>query len=60
MMVAGSPDTVRAELAAQLDQCDINRIIAQMAFGDISHEDEMRSLELFATEIMPALRELRE
>ena len=60
MMVAGSPDTVRAELAAQLDQCDINRIIAQMAFGDISHEDEMRSLELFATEIMPALRELGE
>jgi alkanesulfonate monooxygenase SsuD/methylene tetrahydromethanopterin reductase-like flavin-dependent oxidoreductase (luciferase family) len=56
MMIAGSPDTVRAELAAQIDECGFNRTIAQMAFGDISHEDEMRSLELFTTEIMPELQ----
>jgi alkanesulfonate monooxygenase SsuD/methylene tetrahydromethanopterin reductase-like flavin-dependent oxidoreductase (luciferase family) len=60
MMVVGSPDTVRAELASQVEECDINRIIAQMAFGDMSHADEMRSLHLFATEIMPEFQEIGE
>ena len=60
MMVVGSPDTVRAELAAQITECGFTRTIAQMAFGDMSHDVEMRSLELFAAHVMPALKEMGE
>ena len=30
-------------------------MLLQIAFGDQSHADGMRTLELFATEVMPAI-----
>jgi alkanesulfonate monooxygenase SsuD/methylene tetrahydromethanopterin reductase-like flavin-dependent oxidoreductase (luciferase family) len=58
MMIAGSPATVAAELAAQAAECGFNRTICQMAFGNMTHAAEMRSLDLFAAEVMPGLREI--
>ena len=33
----------------------MNYVLLQIAFGDRSHADGMLTLELFATEVMPAI-----
>jgi alkanesulfonate monooxygenase SsuD/methylene tetrahydromethanopterin reductase-like flavin-dependent oxidoreductase (luciferase family) len=53
--VAGSPRTVRDVLARQAEEVGANAVIGHMVFGSIAYEDAQRSLELFATEVMPAL-----
>jgi len=54
--IAGSPKTVAAELRAQLAECGANYCVGQFAFGDLSEAEVLRTLELFAAEVMPALR----
>lgn len=56
--VVGTPDTVRAELTAQIADVGYNYLVCQMAWGDLGHEREMRSLKLFADEVMPAITAL--
>jgi alkanesulfonate monooxygenase SsuD/methylene tetrahydromethanopterin reductase-like flavin-dependent oxidoreductase (luciferase family) len=53
-VIAGSPETVRAEIERQIDALGINYLTLQFYFGTITHEDAMRSLGLFVDEIMPA------
>ena len=54
--IAGSPETVRAFLAAQVEDSKANYIVGQFCFGDLTLEDMLRSVELFATEVKPALQ----
>jgi alkanesulfonate monooxygenase SsuD/methylene tetrahydromethanopterin reductase-like flavin-dependent oxidoreductase (luciferase family) len=54
--VAGSPETVRAFLAAQLKDCGANYVVGQLAFGDLTVAEMLRSVELFSEKVMPALR----
>jgi alkanesulfonate monooxygenase SsuD/methylene tetrahydromethanopterin reductase-like flavin-dependent oxidoreductase (luciferase family) len=56
-LVVGGPDTVRRTLLAQSQRCGQNYLVLKLAFGSLSHAQEMRSLELFRREVMPALRE---
>jgi alkanesulfonate monooxygenase SsuD/methylene tetrahydromethanopterin reductase-like flavin-dependent oxidoreductase (luciferase family) len=56
-LVVGSPDTVRRELQRQCQGCAHNYLVLQLAFGSLTHAQEMRSLELFRREVMPALAE---
>jgi alkanesulfonate monooxygenase SsuD/methylene tetrahydromethanopterin reductase-like flavin-dependent oxidoreductase (luciferase family) len=56
--IAGSPATVAAFLRDQLTTSRCNYCVGQFAFGDQSLSELQRSLELFAGEVMPALREL--
>jgi len=58
--VAGSPDTVRAVLARHIAQSGINYLCCRFAFGDLTDEEAMRSLELFTTKVMPALAHERQ
>jgi alkanesulfonate monooxygenase SsuD/methylene tetrahydromethanopterin reductase-like flavin-dependent oxidoreductase (luciferase family) len=58
MLLAGSPSRVQDELAAQIETCGFNYCLLQMAFGDLGHALEMRSLALLAEQVMPALRSL--
>ena len=55
--IAGSPETVRAFLAEQIEQTGANYIVGQFCFGDLSFEEMLHSVELFAGKVMPALRE---
>ena len=55
MLVCGSPARVTDELAAQIKATGVNYVLAQMAFGDLAHRDEMASLALFVERVMPAL-----
>jgi alkanesulfonate monooxygenase SsuD/methylene tetrahydromethanopterin reductase-like flavin-dependent oxidoreductase (luciferase family) len=54
-LVAGSPETVRNTLVAQARRIKFNYLVLHLAFGSLGHAREMRSLELFRTEVMPAL-----
>jgi alkanesulfonate monooxygenase SsuD/methylene tetrahydromethanopterin reductase-like flavin-dependent oxidoreductase (luciferase family) len=52
--VAGTPDTVRKFIAHEVAATGVNYYVCDFAFGTISHEDALRSAELFAKEVMPA------
>jgi alkanesulfonate monooxygenase SsuD/methylene tetrahydromethanopterin reductase-like flavin-dependent oxidoreductase (luciferase family) len=58
--IAGSPATVRKLLAAQIAETGCNYVVGQFAFGDMTRDEALRSIELFAGDVMPALREIRE
>jgi alkanesulfonate monooxygenase SsuD/methylene tetrahydromethanopterin reductase-like flavin-dependent oxidoreductase (luciferase family) len=54
--VAGTPAAVAAFLAGQLAQTGCNYVVGQFAFGDLTREESLRSIDLFAREVMPALQ----
>ena len=54
-LVVGSPDTVRRVLAAQAERIGQNYLVLLLAFGSLTHAQEMRSLNLFTREVMPTL-----
>lgn len=56
--IAGSPETVRAEIARQVELLGINYMLLQFYFGSLPHEVAMRSLALFSSEVMPAASRL--
>ena len=55
MMVAGSPETVRNALASQAEEAGFDYAMLEFAFGDLGHDREVASMELFAAEVMPGL-----
>jgi alkanesulfonate monooxygenase SsuD/methylene tetrahydromethanopterin reductase-like flavin-dependent oxidoreductase (luciferase family) len=54
--VAGDPGTVAAFIHAQMRATGANYFVGQFAFGDLSRQETLASIELFAGEVMPALR----
>jgi alkanesulfonate monooxygenase SsuD/methylene tetrahydromethanopterin reductase-like flavin-dependent oxidoreductase (luciferase family) len=54
--IAGSPETVRAFLAAQLEDTGANYVVGQFCFGDLTLVEMQHSVALFAAQVMPALR----
>lgn len=58
--IAGSPDTVATFLKRQVADSGANYVVGQMAFGDLTLGEMLRSVELFGREVMPALRAARE
>jgi alkanesulfonate monooxygenase SsuD/methylene tetrahydromethanopterin reductase-like flavin-dependent oxidoreductase (luciferase family) len=57
-VVVGSPETVAERFTEMHKQLGFGQLITLMSIGDISHEETVRSMELFASEVMPALRPL--
>jgi alkanesulfonate monooxygenase SsuD/methylene tetrahydromethanopterin reductase-like flavin-dependent oxidoreductase (luciferase family) len=53
--VAGSPATVTDFLGRQLAETGCNYVVGQFAFGDLTREECLRSIGLFASGVMPAL-----
>tara|TARA_B100000315_G_scaffold217322_1_gene217798 strand:- start:1737 stop:2777 length:1041 start_codon:yes stop_codon:yes gene_type:complete len=51
--IVGDPEFVATEIERQVKELGINLMNCQFYFGNMAHEDAMRSLELFRTEIMP-------
>lgn len=54
--VAGSPKKVRAFFESQLAESAANYLVGQFAFGDLTFEESRLSVELFARDVMPALK----
>jgi alkanesulfonate monooxygenase SsuD/methylene tetrahydromethanopterin reductase-like flavin-dependent oxidoreductase (luciferase family) len=56
LAAVGTAAEVRAVLAAQLAESGANYLGCRFAFGDLTHAESMRSLDLFCREVMPYLR----
>ncbi len=54
--IAGSPATVTEFLASQLAETQCNYVVGQFAFGDLTREECLRSIELFVSDVMQKLR----
>ena len=52
--IAGSPRTVRDFVAAEVKASASNYLLSWFAFGDMTVAESLRSIELFAREVMPA------
>jgi alkanesulfonate monooxygenase SsuD/methylene tetrahydromethanopterin reductase-like flavin-dependent oxidoreductase (luciferase family) len=57
-VIVGTPKTVRAEIERQTEALGINYLIAYMFYGSMKLDDALRSLELFRSEVMPAIADL--
>src|SRR5262249_43739977 len=53
--IAGAPATVTEFLSSQLAETGCNYVVGQFAFGDLSLAETLRSVALFASDVMPAL-----
>lgn len=55
--VVGSVETVRHRLATYVKELGFGLLLALLQFGDMPHYRTVKNMELFATEVMPFLRE---
>jgi alkanesulfonate monooxygenase SsuD/methylene tetrahydromethanopterin reductase-like flavin-dependent oxidoreductase (luciferase family) len=56
MFICGSPETVRQKLAEYHGQIGFGHLLALLQFGTLPAELTRKSMELYATEVMPYLR----
>lgn len=56
VLLAGSPATVREQVGRTVEESGINYFNSIFAWGDLTHQQVMRSIGLFAEEVMPSLR----
>ena len=54
--IVGSPATVRAEIERHVEGSRCNYFVTRFAYGTLTHEESMRSLALFTSEVMPHFR----
>jgi alkanesulfonate monooxygenase SsuD/methylene tetrahydromethanopterin reductase-like flavin-dependent oxidoreductase (luciferase family) len=57
-VIAGSPETVLAEIRRQTEVLGINYLISYLFFGTMTLPQALRSLHLFSTEVMPKIADL--
>jgi alkanesulfonate monooxygenase SsuD/methylene tetrahydromethanopterin reductase-like flavin-dependent oxidoreductase (luciferase family) len=55
LAITGSPETVTRVLREQVRESGINYVVGQFAFGDMPTAAALRSIELFGSQVMPAL-----
>lgn len=53
----GSPETVAAQIKRAASQGLFNTLLCEFNFGSLAEEDVMRSIRLFASDVMPKLRD---
>ncbi len=57
LVLIGSPDTVARKLRAWAEEGSFNTFFGEFNFGAMPEADLMRSIRLFATEVIPQLRD---
>jgi len=57
IIICGSPRTVIEEITRQADVIGTDRFLLDFWRGSLKREDRIKSLELFGTEVLPALRD---
>lgn len=55
-LITGTPATVRARIERELEESGANYYVPRFAYGNLTHEESVRSLELFTSEVMPHFR----
>jgi alkanesulfonate monooxygenase SsuD/methylene tetrahydromethanopterin reductase-like flavin-dependent oxidoreductase (luciferase family) len=56
MGIAGSPETVASFVKSQIRETGVNYFVGQFAFGDLTLEEAAKSVNLFASEVMPEVK----
>jgi alkanesulfonate monooxygenase SsuD/methylene tetrahydromethanopterin reductase-like flavin-dependent oxidoreductase (luciferase family) len=56
--LVGSPESVTARLAELQEELGFGQVIGLFSIGDITHKETIRSMELFASQVIPATRPL--
>jgi alkanesulfonate monooxygenase SsuD/methylene tetrahydromethanopterin reductase-like flavin-dependent oxidoreductase (luciferase family) len=56
-IIVGTPQMVREMIDDQVVGCGINYLMCRLAFGDLPFESTMRSVDLFAREVMPRVKQ---
>jgi alkanesulfonate monooxygenase SsuD/methylene tetrahydromethanopterin reductase-like flavin-dependent oxidoreductase (luciferase family) len=56
LMLFGNPDTVAKRIEWMRDELGVNYIMCWMNMGGLAPAKVLRSMELFATEVMPRFR----
>jgi alkanesulfonate monooxygenase SsuD/methylene tetrahydromethanopterin reductase-like flavin-dependent oxidoreductase (luciferase family) len=57
-VISGTPEMVRAEIERQVRVLGVNYLLTYLFLGTMALNDALRSLALFASEVMPALARL--
>lgn len=57
--VAGAPERVRDFIRARVEESGCDYVTAQFVFGDMTKEEALRSIRLFADEVLPAFQPAR-
>jgi alkanesulfonate monooxygenase SsuD/methylene tetrahydromethanopterin reductase-like flavin-dependent oxidoreductase (luciferase family) len=52
-LLTGRPETVRKMIEKEIEETGANYYVPRFAFGNLMHDESVRSLELFTREIMP-------
>jgi alkanesulfonate monooxygenase SsuD/methylene tetrahydromethanopterin reductase-like flavin-dependent oxidoreductase (luciferase family) len=52
-LITGTPATVRAIIEEEIEESGCNYYVPRFAYGNLTHEESVRSLELFTREVMP-------
>ncbi|MFY9690319.1 MAG: LLM class flavin-dependent oxidoreductase [Candidatus Acidiferrales bacterium] len=52
-IITGTAATVRAAIEEQMEVSGANYFVPRFAYGDLTHDESVRSLELFTNEVMP-------
>ncbi len=55
-ILVGSPERVRDQIARLLESTGANYLISCFAWGDLTQEQSLRSLRLFAEQVMPTFQ----
>ncbi len=58
-IITGSPRSVRDQIAHQIEETGANYFITRFAYGNLTHAQSVRSLELFVSEVMPHFRDAK-
>ena len=54
--VAGTPDMVRERLQTNIDEGGLNYLLCRFAFGDVTQQESINSVNLFTSRVMADLR----
>jgi len=53
LAAVGSPATVRALLASEIRQSGVNYLLCRFAFGDLTLQESLRSVDMFSQDVLP-------
>jgi alkanesulfonate monooxygenase SsuD/methylene tetrahydromethanopterin reductase-like flavin-dependent oxidoreductase (luciferase family) len=56
-VIVGSPKTVREKIERVRDATGVNRLVTMLQFGVLPDDLTKRNMEMFASEVMPKLRD---
>jgi alkanesulfonate monooxygenase SsuD/methylene tetrahydromethanopterin reductase-like flavin-dependent oxidoreductase (luciferase family) len=55
-LAVGSPEEVAEKILFEHELFGLDRYIGQMSVGAVAHQNVMRSIELFGTQVAPVVR----